>query len=107
MAHGFPATRDEMGSAGGYDTAFVRLPCEGCFRRGDRARQGRGQGHRPCHHKQSEADEKRGRALRKQEERLGALDRKYRRALRDCDDGDARACDRARVLFEEMERLPR
>ncbi len=56
---------------------------------------------------QSEADEKRGRALRKQEERLGALDRKYRRALRDCDDGDARACDRARVLFEEMERLPR
>lgn len=52
---------------------------------------------------QSEADEKRGREIRKREERLGALDRAYRRHLRECADGDDRACDRARAEYREMQ----
>lgn len=47
---------------------------------------------------QSEADEKRGRALRKQEERLGKLARQRDDAAEDCRDGSARACDRQREL---------
>lgn len=54
---------------------------------------------------QSEADEKRGRALRKREEELGRLARKRNRALDDCEDGDRKACREAQELSEEIEDL--
>ncbi|MCX9146859.1 hypothetical protein [Erythrobacter sp. WG] len=54
---------------------------------------------------QSEADEKRGREIRKREERLGQLGRDYDRAMRRCQQGDARACDSARVIRAEMDAL--
>lgn len=54
---------------------------------------------------QSEADEKRGRELRKREERLGKLDRRYREQRKDCEDGDQKACEKARKTYEEIERL--
>lgn len=41
---------------------------------------------------QSEADEKRGRALRKREERLGKLERRRRDLQQDCARGDDAAC---------------
>lgn len=44
---------------------------------------------------QSEADEKRGRALRKREEALGRLERSHERNRRDCAEGDRKACERA------------
>ncbi len=54
---------------------------------------------------QSEADEKRGRALRKQEERYGKLERTYRRNAARCERGDDEACDDARRDYSEMEDL--
>lgn len=54
---------------------------------------------------QSEADEKRGRALREREERLGQLDRRYRRYSQQCSQGNARACEQARREYDEIERL--
>lgn len=54
---------------------------------------------------QSEADEKRGRALRHQEERFGKLDRTYRKHLRECDEGDQDACLKARNDYAEMQSL--
>ena len=51
---------------------------------------------------QSEADEKRGRALRKQEERLGKLARKRDGAREDCADGDQEACERYEALESEI-----
>jgi hypothetical protein len=51
---------------------------------------------------QSEADEKRGRALRKQEERLGKLARKRDEAREDCADGDQEACARYEALESEI-----
>lgn len=54
---------------------------------------------------QSEADEKRGRALRKREERLGELDRAYARAMERCGDGDDESCDRAQTLRAERKAL--
>jgi len=51
---------------------------------------------------QSEADEKRGRALRKQEERLGKLARKRDDAREDCADGDQEACARYEALESEI-----
>lgn len=54
---------------------------------------------------QSEADEKRGRALRKQEEELGKLARKRSDAIDDCNDGDRKACEKVRELDEEIERV--
>jgi hypothetical protein len=54
---------------------------------------------------QSEADEKRGRAIRKREERLGQLGRQYDRAKRRCDNGDAAACRTAQSIRAEMEEL--
>lgn len=51
---------------------------------------------------QSEADEKRGRALRKQEERLGKLARKRDDAREDCADGDHEACARYEALETEI-----
>lgn len=54
---------------------------------------------------QSEADEKRGRALREQEEEWGRLARQRDRAARDCTRGDDRACADMRAIDREMERL--
>jgi hypothetical protein len=51
---------------------------------------------------QSEADEKRGRALRKQEERLGKLARKRDEAREDCADGDREACIQYEALEAEI-----
>lgn len=50
---------------------------------------------------QSEADEKRGRALRQREERLGELERRYWKLDRQCRNGDDTACaDRGDVASE-------
>lgn len=54
---------------------------------------------------QSEADEKRGRELRAREERLGKLQRAYREQREDCEDGDSRACDKARRTYDEIQAL--
>ncbi|MDE8651790.1 hypothetical protein [Novosphingobium album (ex Liu et al. 2023)] len=54
---------------------------------------------------QSEADEKRGREIRKREERLGKLQRAHDRHMRDCENGDDDACDRAREEYSEMQDL--
>lgn len=54
---------------------------------------------------QSEADEKRGRELREREERLGQLERRYDRQLRDCRDGDRRACSNAQTTYAEIQVL--
>ena len=54
---------------------------------------------------QSEADRNRGREIRKREERYGQLDREYGRQLARCQDGDRRACDRAREAYAEMQVL--
>lgn len=56
---------------------------------------------------QSEADEKRGRALRKSEEELGKLERDYDKHMEDCRDGDDRACFRAREAYSEIQILLR
>ena len=56
---------------------------------------------------QSEADEKRGRAARKREEELGKLDRRYDKELKECRDGDRRACDKASEIYAEMQVLSR
>lgn len=45
---------------------------------------------------QSEADEKRGRRMREHEEELGKAQRRYEKHMRQCDDGDERACLKAR-----------
>ena len=54
---------------------------------------------------QSEADERRGRQIRQREEQLGKLDRQYRKHLAECDDGDSRACLKARNDYAEMQYL--
>ena len=54
---------------------------------------------------QSEADRNRGREIRQREERYGELDREYGRQLARCQDGDRRACDRAREAYAEMQVL--
>ncbi|WP_374407209.1 hypothetical protein [Pelagerythrobacter sp.] len=54
---------------------------------------------------QSEADEKRGRQIRQREEKLGKLERRYGSEMRDCSDGDRRACDKARKTYAEMQVL--
>jgi hypothetical protein len=56
---------------------------------------------------QSEADEKRGRAIRKREEELGKLDRRYDKELKKCRDGDRRACNAASETYAEMQVLSR
>lgn len=56
---------------------------------------------------QSEADEKRGRAIRKREERLGELDRAYAKQIERCRDGDAEACEKAAAINEESKALIR
>lgn len=52
---------------------------------------------------QSEADEKRGRAMRKRDEQLGKLNRSYQRNTRDCESGSQAACERARSDYEAIE----
>ena len=54
---------------------------------------------------QSEADEKRGRAMRQREERLGRLNREYQRHGNQCARGDADACEQARDDRAEIEDL--
>tara|TARA_B100000678_G_scaffold189195_1_gene158216 strand:- start:31 stop:357 length:327 start_codon:yes stop_codon:yes gene_type:complete len=54
---------------------------------------------------QSEADENRGRELRRREERLGKLERRYADEREDCEDGDRRACDKARETYAEIQRI--
>lgn len=54
---------------------------------------------------QSEADEKRGRALRKRDEQLGKLNRSYQKNTRDCRNGSDAACDRARDDYAVMQDL--
>lgn len=54
---------------------------------------------------QSEADEKRGRAMRKREERLGELDRRYRQHDRECSEGNDSACTKRDATAEEIDRL--
>jgi hypothetical protein len=54
---------------------------------------------------QSEADEKRGRALREREERYGELERKLIREDRRCNEGNAGACAKRDALVTEMNEL--
>ena len=54
---------------------------------------------------QSEADEKRGREIRKREERVGKLQRSYEKHLRQCENGDDRACDEARAEYSEIQQI--
>ena len=54
---------------------------------------------------QSEADEKRGRELRKREERLGELEREYWKLDEECEDGNRRACDEQRAVYDEIEEV--
>lgn len=51
---------------------------------------------------QSEKDERRGRELREDEERLGKLERRYDQQQKDCDNGDRRACEKARETYAEL-----
>lgn len=54
---------------------------------------------------QSEADEKRGRAMRLSEQRLGRVDRRYRQHSGQCADGNDEACGRASADYAELQRL--
>lgn len=54
---------------------------------------------------QSEADEKRGRALRQREERLGKLQRQYEQQMAKCQHGNRNACSDARVTYGEIGQL--
>lgn len=54
---------------------------------------------------QSEADEKRGRALRKREEEFGRLERSYRKHQEQCKRGKEKACREAAAELAAMERL--
>lgn len=54
---------------------------------------------------QSEADEARGREIRRREEQLGKLQREYDKQLRDCENGSERACEQARVTYEQIRQV--
>lgn len=54
---------------------------------------------------QSEADEKRGRAVRKREEEIGKLERAYDKQVEACADGDDNACDNAQAIRAQMKTL--
>ena len=54
---------------------------------------------------QSEADEKRGRALRQREERLGELSRERDKLQERCADGNQKACDDLPAVNEEIQQL--
>lgn len=51
---------------------------------------------------QSEADEKRGRALRQREERIGQLERMREKHAVRCAEGDAQACQRRDDIDREI-----
>ena len=52
---------------------------------------------------QSEAAEKRGRALREEEAEIGKLERLYGKQLDACNDGDRRACSNAQTTYAEIQ----
>lgn len=52
---------------------------------------------------QSEADEKRGRAIRQHEEQLGKLSRKRDKAREKCADGDDKACAEYEALAAQFD----
>lgn len=52
---------------------------------------------------QSEADEKRGRALRRHEERVGKLEREFFKLQGKCFKGDRRACERQVAVRAELD----
>ena len=54
---------------------------------------------------QSEADEKRGRALRERDERIGKLSRQRDREIEKCRDGNDSACVKAQQLNTELRTL--
>lgn len=54
---------------------------------------------------QSEADEKRGRAIRNREERIGRLERDYDKQMERCADGNDGACEKAQAIRAEMKAL--
>ena len=54
---------------------------------------------------QDEADRNRGRELRQREERFGKLQRDYTKQTRKCENGDERACSKARAIWTEMQEL--
>lgn len=54
---------------------------------------------------QSEADEKRGRAIREYEEDLGKLDRRYQKHLKECDQGARDSCLKARDDYADIQNL--
>lgn len=54
---------------------------------------------------QSEADEKRGRALRKREAELGRLERTYDRQSRACLKGNQGACRQARTTYDQIQAI--
>lgn len=54
---------------------------------------------------QSEADENRGREIRRREEQLGKLERRYRDQREECEEGDERACEKARETYAEIQRI--
>ncbi len=51
---------------------------------------------------QDEADRNRGRKLRAREEQLGKLARQQEKAQKNCAKGDARSCERAEALDQEI-----
>ncbi|MCJ2187532.1 hypothetical protein [Novosphingobium beihaiensis] len=54
---------------------------------------------------QSEADEKRGRQMRERDEALAKAQRRYNKHMRQCDDGDDRACLKARDDSADIQHL--
>lgn len=54
---------------------------------------------------QSEADENRGREIRRREEQLARLEREYDKQMKECTDGNRRACDEARGTYAEMQQI--
>lgn len=54
---------------------------------------------------QSESDEKRGREIRRREEQLARLEREYDKQMKECADGNRRACDQARGTYAEMQQI--
>lgn len=54
---------------------------------------------------QSEKDEKAGRQARRADQQLGKLQRRYEDQLEDCEDGDRKACGKARKTYAEIRLL--
>jgi hypothetical protein len=54
---------------------------------------------------QSEADEQRGRELRQREEKLEKLERDYAEQLTKCREGVRSGCDKARLLYADIQLL--